>query len=101
MSFKMKLHKDSNAKNMKMYIKRFFLGCLEMWIFSIKLVLTFWFVTIGIFWSLTFGTIIDLKNRKEYEDKNRTSNNYNFLGNPELRKVYLKSEQVLIRSEKT
>ena len=97
----MKLHKDSNAKNMKMYIKRFFLGCLEMWIFSIKLVLTFWFVTIGIFWSLTFGTIIDLKNRKEYEDKNRTSNNYNFLGNPELRKVYLKSEQVLIRSEKT
>ena len=97
----MKLHKDSNAKNIKMYIKRFFLGCLEMWIFSIKLVLTFWFVTIGIFWSLTFGTIIDLKNRKEYEDKNRTSNNYNFLGNPELRKVYLKSEQVLIRSEKT
>ena len=97
----MKLHKDSNAKNMKMYIKRFFLGCLEMWIFSIKLVLTFWFVTIGIFWSLTFGTIIDLKNRKKYEDKNRTSNNYNFLGNPELRKVYLKSEQVLIRSEKT
>ena len=97
----MKLHNDSNAKNMKMYIKRFFLGCLEMWIFSIKLVLTFWFVTIGIFWSLTFGTIIGLKNRKEYEDKNRTSNNYNFLGNPELRKVYLKSEQVLIRSEKT
>ena len=101
MNFKMKLHKDSNAEIMKMYVKRFFLGCLEMWIFSIKLVLTFWFVTIGIFWSLTFGTIIDLKNRKEYEDKNRTSNNYNFLGNPKLRKVYLKSEQVLIRSEKT
>ena len=96
----MKMHKDSNAENIRMYVKRFFLGCLEMWIFSIKLVLTFWFVTIGIFWSLTFGTIMDLRNKKEYNAKNKTTHNCNFLGNPDLRKVYLKSEQVLTRPEK-
>ena len=100
MSFKMKLHKDSNAENTKMYVKRFFLGCLEMWIFSIKLVLTFWFVTIGIFWSLTLGTIIDLRNKKDYKAKNKITNNCNFPRNPEPRKVYLNSEQFLTQSEK-
>ena len=100
MNFKMNLHKHSNAENMNMYVRRFFLGCLEMWIFSIKLVLTFWFVTIGIFWSLTLGAIIDLKNRKEYKVKNKPISNCNFLGNPETRKVYLNSEQLLTRSEK-
>merc|ERR1712179_454367 len=66
----------SDSEDMALQMKRFLLGYLEMWIFSTRLVLTFWFVTIGMFWSLTFGGMVEPKNknRRKYSFKTNKEN---------------------------
>jgi hypothetical protein len=46
-------------------VKNILLGYLEMWIFSIRLVFTAWCVTIGVFWSITVGSIVELTNNNK------------------------------------
>ena len=73
----MNLYKESDTDDMALQIQRFLLGYLEMWIFSTRLVLTFWFVTIGMVWSLTFGSMIDLKNKSTLRHTNTAKNDSN------------------------
>ena len=73
----MKLYKESDTDDMALQMKRFVLAYLEMWIFSTRLVLTFWFVTIGMVWSLTFGSMIDLKNKNIIKRTNTAMNDGN------------------------
>ena len=73
----MNLYKESDTDDMALQMKRFLLAYLEMWIFSTRLVLTFWFVTIGMVWSLTFGSMIDLKNKSTLRHTNTAKNDSN------------------------
>ena len=51
-----------DTKRMATLVKNILLGCLEMWIFAIRIVFTAWCVTIGVFWSITVGTFVELTN---------------------------------------
>ena len=97
----MKLYKESDTDDMALQIQRFLLGYLEMWIFSTRLVLTFWFVTIGMVWSLTFGSMIDLKNKSTIKPPNTARNDCNLRGMTPERDSNLESDNSLPESDQT
>ena len=97
----MKSYKESDTDDMALQMKRFLLAYLEMWIFSTRLVLTFWFVTIGMVWSLTFGSMINLENRSTFKPKNTIMNDCNL---PEImteRESDFKLDSFLPESDQT
>ena len=97
----MKLYKESDTDDMAFQLQRFLLGYLEMWIFSTRLVLTFWFVTIGMVWSLTFGSMIDLKNKSTFKTHNTVKNNCNLREMTPERDSNLESDNSLPESDQT
>ena len=96
----MKSYKESDTEDMALHMKRFLLGYLEMWIFSTRLVLTFWFVTIGMFWSLTFGTMVDLKNNHINKPVGMQKKVYTSQESLAVRNAPLKSDQCSNKTDK-
>ena len=60
---------------MVIIVKKIFLGYLGIWMRSIRLVFTAWCVTIGVFWSITLGSIIELTNNDKPNVGTREKNN--------------------------
>ena len=96
----MKLYKSSDSEDMALQMKRFLLGYLEMWIFSTRLVLTFWFVTIGMFWSLTFGGMVEPQNKSRRKYSFKTNKENHLYPTLAARDTCLESEQRSSESDK-
>ena len=63
MSFKVNDKRGPNILSSS--ARKFLLGYLEMWIFSIRLCFCAWFVTISVICSIALGSIIEMTNEKK------------------------------------
>ena len=96
----MKFYKNSDTEDMALHMKRFLLGYLEMWVFSTRLVLTFWFVTIGMFWSLTFGGMVEPQNKNHRKPSYKTNKENHLYPTLATRDTCLESEKRSTESDK-